>query len=115
VQPTKIKLDDRALLEELLPLVGEELWVQTLYDGVSSASSFVARLERVQPVNWSLRELLLTFDAAAASANLGCSRMTAWRMVDPLNETYWFDFTIGDRRVVQLHRIPSLRWRERSP
>lgn len=110
---TKIRLDDVALLEELVPLVGAKLWVQTMYEGLASASSFVARLERVQPVNWSLKELLLTFDAASASANLGCQRMTAWRMMDPLNETYWFDFTIGDRRVVQIHRIPSLRWCER--
>jgi hypothetical protein len=33
--------------------------------------------------------------------------------MDPLVETYWFEFTIGERLVVQIHRIPSLRWCER--
>jgi hypothetical protein len=39
--------------------------------------------------------------------------MTAWRVMNPLTETYWFEFTIGDRRAVRIYRIPSLRWRER--
>jgi hypothetical protein len=64
-------------------------------------------------VNWSLRELLLTFDAAKASVNLACPGMTAWRVINPLIETYWLEFSIGVRRVVQIHRIPSLRWAER--
>lgn len=60
-----------------------------------------------------MSELLLSFDLPA-SANLACRRMTAWRVMNPLVETYWFEFTIDDRRVVQIHRIPSLRWCDRS-
>lgn len=112
MQPTKVKLDDLALLEELLPLVGEKLWVQTLYNDFGGASGFVARLAQVKPVNLALRELLLSFDTAAASANLACRHMDSWRVMNPLTETYWLAFTIGDRRIVQIHRIPSLRWCE---
>jgi hypothetical protein len=113
VQPTKIKLDDVALLGELLSLVGEELWVRTPYEGLAGGSGFVAHLERVEPVNWSMRELLLGFDEAGASVNLACPRMVAWRVMNPLNETYWLEFAIRDRRVVLMQRIPSLRWCER--
>ncbi len=115
MQPTKIKLSDLALLEELLSLVGEKLWVRTPYEGLAGGSGFVAHLERVEPVNSSLRELLLSFDEAGATVNLACPRMLAWRVMNPLNETYWLEFTIADRRVVLIQRIPSLRWSERSP
>lgn len=113
MQPTKVKLDDFDLLAELLPLVGEKLWVQTLYDDFGGASGFVARLAWVEPVNAALPELHLSFDAAQASVNVACPGMTGWRVMNPLNETYWLEFTIRDRRVVLIHRIPSLRWCER--
>lgn len=105
----KTKLDDVALLSELLGLIGEELWVHTYYESFGGGMGFVARLDRVEPVNWELRELHLSFNAAKASANLACSRMTAWRVLNPLTDNYWLEFTIADRRVVQIHRIPSLR------
>jgi hypothetical protein len=79
----KAKLDDVALLGELLPLVGEELWVHALYEGLAIGSAFAATLERVEPVNWSLQELLLFFDSAGASDNLVCRSMTAWRVMNP--------------------------------
>jgi len=88
VQPTRIKLDDFDLLTELLPLVGEKLWVETLYDDFGGASGFVAHLAGVKPVNAALPELHLSFDAAEASANVACRGMTGWRMMNPLTETY---------------------------
>lgn len=101
----RTKLDDLELLTELLALVGERLHVSTEYGDFTGSSSFTARLDRVQPVNYSLPDLLLTFEEEAAHANLGSPRMTGWKVRNPMTDNQWLEFTIGDRRVVDINRL----------
>jgi hypothetical protein len=100
----RTKLDDLELLAELLALISERLHVSTDYGGFTGRSSCTARLDRVQPVTSSVPDLLLSFEGEAAHASLGSPRMTAWKVRNPMTGDQWLEFTIGDRRVVEINR-----------
>jgi hypothetical protein len=101
----RTKLDDLELLTELLALVGERLHVYTDYGDFTGSSSFTARLDRVQPVNSSLPDLLLSFKGEVAHASLGSPRMAAWKVRNQMTGNQWLEFTIRDRRVVDINRL----------
>jgi hypothetical protein len=100
----KTPIDFSDALRELQGWLGKWLAIYVDYGHYAGGASFKARLKRVEFRARPDIEVLMHFEDEATFANLSPDCMTALRVVNPLTEDYWLEFTVNNRQVLTIGR-----------
>lgn len=101
----KTPIDFSDVLRELQGWLGKWLSVYVDYGHYAGGASFKACLKRVEFRARPDIEVLMHFEDEAAYTNLSPDCMAALRVVNPVTEDYWLEFTINDRQVLTIERV----------
>lgn len=100
----KTPIDFSDALRELQGWLGKWLSVYVDYGHYAGGASFRGCLKRVEFRARPDIEVLMHFEDQAAFTNLSPDCMTALRVVNPVTEDYWLEFTINNRQVLTIER-----------
>jgi hypothetical protein len=100
----KTPIDFSDALSQLHGWLGKRLTIYVDYGHYAGGASFRARLKRVEFMERPAIEVLMHFEDESAFAHLSPDCMTALRVVNPLTEDCWLEFTINNRTVLTIER-----------